>query len=291
MLRLGGKQPDKDKSKLQKRTNLTSYYRGSGEKSTASPFKQRPPKVGKARKFLFGTADVMLLILLACGLVYSLMLKSKPAVKITSNAYHPSAYYQQQITPMFGGIKNSNKISFSEAPIVQMIQTKFPEVRSAHIELPFFSEQPVVWLDISEPAFVLKGSDKQVLLVDSQGVAVEPVKKLSEYSSLPTIKDESGFKSKPGQQVISSDAVNFIATLLAQAKAAKVPLKSLVVPAKAQELDLYTSDTGYYTKFYLGGDPLVQSGQFLAARHKFSQSGQQPSQYLDVRVAGKIFYK
>jgi hypothetical protein len=77
---------------------------------------------------------------------------------------------------------------------------------------------------------------------------------------------------------------------LAQTRRAGVPIKSLTFPPLAQELDLATEDQPYFVKFYLGGDPLVQAGTFLAARHQFS-SGVKPSVYLDVRVPGKIFYK
>jgi hypothetical protein len=63
------------------------------------------------------------------------------------------------------------------------------------------------------------------------------------------------------------------------------------LPPSAQEIDLYTSDKSYLTKFYLGGDVLQQSGQFLAARNHFKEIGEDPATYLDVRVQGKIFSK
>jgi hypothetical protein len=70
-----------------------------------------------------------------------------------------------------------------------------------------------------------------------------------------------------------------------------VSIKSLTLPKSVQELDLHTSDRTYFVKFYLGGDALQQTGQFLAARHQFDITNSQPAEYLDVRVAGKIFYK
>jgi cell division septal protein FtsQ len=58
-----------------------------------------------------------------------------------------------------------------------------------------------------------------------------------------------------------------------------------------QKLDLRAKDQPYFVKFYLGGDPLAQIGQYLAARHHFNEAGQQPAEYLDVRVPGKVFFK
>lgn len=279
----------KSGGKLYKRGSLNSYYKGDSETQGRSPFTTKQP-AGKTRKFMFGIADIALLVLLLFGLAYSLMLKPEPNVKANVLAYHPSAYYKQQITPLFKGIKNTNKFSFDEAPLTAAIKQQFPEVQSVHIELPFFSEKPVVWLDISKPAFKLT-SQKNSYIVDAKGVAIAIKNTQAETKGLLAIQDQSGFKTKPGQQVLSSDAVNFIKTIVAQSQAAKVPIKSMVLPAKAQELDLYTTDANYYVKYYLGGDAMVQAGQFLAARHKFAESGPPPSQYLDVRVPGKIFYK
>ncbi|MGH7156635.1 MAG: hypothetical protein ACREGG_00760, partial [Candidatus Saccharimonadales bacterium] len=87
------------------------------------------------------------------------------------------------------------------------------------------------------------------------------------------------------------DSVGFINTVIAECKHSKVPISSLVLPTTPQELDLHTADQPYYVKFYLGGDVLNEAGQFLAARNHFAQTKQSPSQYLDVRVQGKIFYK
>jgi hypothetical protein len=70
-----------------------------------------------------------------------------------------------------------------------------------------------------------------------------------------------------------------------------VSVSSLTLPKTAQELDLRTKDRPYYVKFYLGGDALLQAGQFLATRRQFDTSNTQPAEYLDVRVEGKIFYK
>jgi hypothetical protein len=70
-----------------------------------------------------------------------------------------------------------------------------------------------------------------------------------------------------------------------------VTITSLSLPSKPSELDLRTKDRPYFVKFYMGGDALTQAGQFLAARAQFDRQNHQPADYLDVRVAGKIFYK
>jgi len=285
------KTPDQTtrRPKNTRRLPMTSYYSAAKDSATPSPFRRRQPKTDK-RAVIFNIADIILLAILLIGLVYSLLLRPNPQIKVDSSPYHSSADYQSQIAPLFKGFKNSNKLTFDEASVVSAIQRKFPEVHSARIELPFFSEQPVVWLDISAPAFKLV-NDQNNLLIDEQGTAVAKSAEFPNIKNQITVQDQTGFKVAVGQQVLSSDGVELINTVIAQTKQAHVMIASLSLPPRAQELDLKTSDQPYFVKFYLGGDALSQTGQFLAARHQFAKNGKAPSQYLDVRVPGKIFYK
>ena len=274
--------------KTYNRKLLTTYYRSKNPTAPSSPFNKKTPKV-RSRKILFGAADIIIVILLLAGLIYSLLLKPQPKLVLSDTAYHSASAYSDQISPLFNGFKNRNKISFDENSVVAAIQKKFPEVQSARVELPFFSEQPTVWLNISKPAFKLVSNG--TFIIDSQGLAVAQASTIPKLSNLVTLSDQSGFRAGVGQQILSSQAVGFINTVIAQCRQAKVSIASFSLPPLAQELDMRTNDAPYFVKFYLGGDALDQTGQFLAARQKFSKAQDTPNQYLDVRVSGKIFYK
>ena len=129
------------------------------------------------------------------------------------------------------------------------------------------------------------------MVVDSKGTVIGPSADFPSVKDLPLISDETGFETVVGRSVLSRSDIDFITTVIAQARAAKVPIASLALPKLAQELDLRTTDRKYFVKFYLGGDALTQSGQFLAARQKFDSTKKQPNQYLDVRISGKIFFR
>lgn len=287
MRRAGKAQTKPRGSKQYNRTPVTNYYRA--DKSTHSPFRARPAQK-KRHKYLFGIADTFLIIVLIASLVYSLVLSSNPSVIVSSNAYHSTSQYAQLIQMDFSGIANKNKITFNESSAVSRIEKQFPEVSAASIELPFFSEQPKVRLLVSPPAFKLK-SRSQIYIVDKQGIVVTDNFSQQQFASLVVVEDLSGFKAAVGKPVISSLAASFISNIIAQSQTAKVPLSLLTLPAIPQEFDLRTKDQSYYVKFYMAGDPNLETGQFLAARQKFTQAHITPSLYLDVRVAGKIFYK
>ncbi len=269
------------------RAPVTTYYRSKRPADDRSPFLKKPAKKSH-RKYLVGAADILLLVALLAAIIYSLMLNSQPDVSATSTTYHTAGYYQVGVDKAFGGLKNRTKVSFDEAAAVSHIRRQFPEVRAVQIELPFFSQRAKVKLIISPPAFKL-ASGQSTYLVDSDGVAVSTVS--AGFGQLPTVIDQSGFTVPNGRQVLSSSSVDFIVNLLRQTSHAKVPLKSLTLPDLPQELDLRTTDQPYYVKFNLDGDPAVQAGQWLAARHEFAKNHIKPSSYLDVRVSGRIFYK
>ncbi len=281
------KNPSRAPQTRSQRTPINTYYR-SKEKSSNSPFVKKPAKK-PVRKFILVFLDLIILAILVLGLLYSLALKASPVVEANDFSYHTKATYAAAGRVQFGRFQNRNKLTFNETSVIKALQSRFPEISAAQVELPFFSEQPVLHLTVAEPSFILSSS-KSSLIVDSAGVAVGPAASFP-IKGLPYVIDDSGYIAKAGSQVMGSDAVDFINSVMNQCRRAKIPIASLVLPAQPQELQLRTKDSGYYVKFYLGGDALQETGQFLAARHHFSQIHQPPSQYLDVRVSGKIFYK
>ena len=290
MNRRAGKTDSKPRGSRQyNRTPVTTYYRSKASPAAQSPFQKRLPKRNH-RKYLFGAADVILVFGLLGLLIYSLMLNDKPAVTATDNAYHSNTEYARLIRADFGGVGNRNKITFKDADVISSIESNFPEVTAASIELPFFSEQPMVRLLVSPPAFKLKSGGKS-FIVSQNGMVVTDNITGARFDELSVVDDQSGFQAAVGKRVLSSQAAGFINTVILQSRQAKVPLSRLTLPATPLEFDLRTNDQPYLVKFYLNGDAGQEAGQFLAARQKFAHDHITPSQYLDVRVSGKVFYK
>jgi hypothetical protein len=266
-----------------------TYYRNNDESKSPSPFVKKTAG-SKKKKYLYGTVDIIIAIVLVGLLMYSLVLKPEPQVRTENYMYHSKLQYESEISKFFGGINNSNKLSFNGQRINQEIRKRFPEVKNSSIELPFFDQKPIVWLNISEPAFKLV-TVKHEYIVDMQGKIVGNAMDYPNIKGLQSVIDQSGYETSEGNQILSWQSVGFINQVTTQLKAAHVPVDTLILPPKAQELDLKTTDKAYIVKFYLGGDALIQTGQLMAARHNFDKKGGGPGEYLDVRVPGKIFYK
>jgi hypothetical protein len=269
---------------------LTKYYRSGDPTESASPFQRSNKKKSRYKRYAIRGLDVVVLAALLLGLVYSMLVSSNPKLTVNSYAYRPQKTYQQIASQELTALKNRNKITLDEAGLAAALKARFPEINSVSLELPLLSQRPIIHLGIAAPTFLLS-SNGHLYLIDAEGRAVSANVTSEGYKELPIITDQTGYDVSTGKQVLSSGNVSFINTVLAQSKHASVPIGSLTLPPKAQDLYVKPADRPYYVKFFLGGDPLSQSGQFLAAHHQFDTAGGQPSEYIDVRVPGKIFYK
>lgn len=273
------------------RVPLTKYYRsGKPSNGEGSPFKSSHPKISRLQRWLIKLSGTSLLILMLVILAYSLIVKPTPKLLVSDTSYRPGSTYQQAVEADLSSLKNRNKVTLDEAGIEAHLTKQFPEVSYLSVELPLFSQTAVLRLEIAKPALYLS-SDSQSYVISAQGKAIELANNLPQIKNLPLVIDQSGFKPEVGKQALNTAEVNFIITLVNQLKRSQIAIQSIVLPTRAQELDLRVADRPYFVKFYLGGDALLQTGQYLAAKHNFDQLNSQPEQYLDVRVSGKVFYK
>jgi hypothetical protein len=68
---------------------------------------------------------------------------------------------------------------------------------------------------------------------------------------------------------------------------------TFVLPAGSSELDVYLDGKPYYMKcnLALSDTAREQVGTFLAVQHDLEEQGRRPGQYIDVRIAGRAYYK
>jgi cell division septal protein FtsQ len=274
-----------------KRPPTSNYYRsGTNTPENASPFEARLNKVNPFKKFWLRAVDVAAILLLIYLLIHSLIVRSPAQVIANDSSYHSATNYQDSVNNYLKALKNHNKITFDENGIVTSLKSAYPEISTAAVELPVFSQKPIVRIHIAGPSFYLK-SGEQEYLVDANGKAVAYRWQYPKVIGLPQVIDQSGYSVSRGRQILSSRDISFLRNLIEHCKSNGIPVQSLVLPSSAQEIDLHTTDKRYFVKFYLNGDSDLQIGQFLAARHEFGVKNINPEQYLDVRISGKIFYK
>jgi len=263
------------------------------------PLRRLPTRFQRLRKhssWLVGT------VVLCAGMVYQLQLSTTPkVVSLASSSDVPfqqdSKVYQEAAHNMFAeAASNRNKLTVNASDIASRLQKQFPELQSASVSLPIIGNTPTVYVQPAEPAMVLAASNG-TFVVGENGRALAEASAGTNLSRLrvPSVTDQSGLAVKAGEQVLPRSATAFISTVSTQLAAQKISVQSMTLPAAAGELDVYISGKPYFAKFNIekatADDALQQVGTMIAVLKRLDKEGKTPNQYIDVRLAGRAYYK
>ncbi len=265
------------------------------------PLRQLPAKVQKLRKH-FGW---LLAGVVFVGLVgYEVQLSTTPKVVSlvqTSDApfMQDSGVYARKASELFDATAaNRNKLTVDSSQIAAQLKREFPELQDVSVLLPLFGDQPTIYIRPAEPALMLSaGSGTFVIDENGRAVAEAATGSSSSMTTLriPLVTDQSGIQVKAGSQVLPRSSTVFIRTVVAQLKAQKIGIKSLVLPAVASELDVYVLDAPYFVKYNMhdanAQTAALQAGTYAATLKHLAKQGIVPTQYIDVRLEGRAYYK
>lgn len=271
----------------------TTYYRQRSDESI-----NIKPSSGKriGRGYLVKTRRILLLAVILAIFGFSLVINSKAKVSVDNQIYRQGSEYTAAVDQELSAILNHFKPTLNQQAITNSLKGRFPELSDVIIKLPLYARTPEVQLKVAPPSFILTGAagtygEQIKYVVAANGRAVGLSENFPKITNLPVISDQISLPVKTGEVVLGKETSQFILAVLAQCQQANVPVASFNLPKGSPEIDLRTTDRNYFIKFNSDGDVLIQTGQFLAARAQFDRSGGGPSEYLDVRVEGRIYYK
>lgn len=262
---------------------------------SASP---RPsPRRWPRRTALVALSIVGLVVLLQCMLVDRdpkiIILTKSPTTGGQHLLRDQSAYLQAAQALLAGSLANSNKITINTAHLAQAMQEQFPELGNISIVLPVFGRQPVFHIEPTRPALLLKSSNNELFVLDDTGRAVMQAIQVPRLAALglTVVEDQSGLSLKVGQSALPSSYVTFATEVIGQLKTKKLKILAMVLPAGTSELDVRIEGAPYLIKFNLQGDARAEAGAFLAVKQHLEREKKTPSDYIDVRVDNKVYYK
>ena len=241
---------------------------------------------------------LVLLAAIAVSLVNILSVSPHAKIEPLTSSQASSAFlrsraeYQAAADKLLAGsIWNRNKITINTAQVSRQLVEQFPELSSASVTLPLLAHRPTIYVQPAQAALVV-AADNGAYVIDQNGRALMPSANLPTAHNLPQIVDQSGLHISTGHQVLTSDDVSFIQTVLAELAAKRVQVSSMVLPASSRELDVYIAGQPYFIKFNLaGGDARQQAGTYLATIAELQRQHTTPAHYIDVRVDGRAYYK
>lgn len=254
------------------------------------------------RRMLDRTAWLAGGVLLVALTVYQMQLSSKPTVvslvpaSDTPFLRDTDTYSQAAGKLIAESALNRNKLTVNTTAISNSMLQQFPELQTVTVSLPLLGHTPTVYLRPADPALVLV-SGSESFVIDMQGRALSQTASVSQLERLnvPTVTDQSDVEVSLGQQTLPRRTAAFIAEVSRQLRAHDVGVKALTLPAGAGELHVHVEEAPYFIKYNIqaesGQAAEQQTGTYLAVRKYLADRGRKPSQYVDVRLEGRAYYK
>jgi hypothetical protein len=235
---------------------------------------------------------LIIIVFIVCA-VKILSLNNDPKIIVISNAgnslTHSTTVYQQAASKILNqSYANRNKITFSSQELVVRMQQQFPELQSVSVALPIVGNRPVIYLAPVEPSLVLQSGGINYAMSHS-GVVLAKVINLP--SNILPIQDQSTSLPQLGTRALPASTVSFAETIAYQLKASHVSVSGFVLPGTSNyELDVQLTGKPYIAKFNIEADAIQQSGALLSVL-QYLNGKPQPTNYIDVRVVERAYYK
>lgn len=192
-----------------------------------------------------------------------------------------------------GSVWNKNKITVDSAKLGRDLQKQFPELSNVSVTIPMLSHRPLVYIQPAEPALIIMARNGSFLVSDSGKALVQADSpEALNQPDLPKLSDQSGLRVELGKQALPTDDVVFIRMVAAQLAAKQLKIESMTLPPAARELGVKVAGQAYTVKFNLmAGKARQQAGAYIATMEDLKTKNITPSQYIDVRVVGRAYYK
>jgi hypothetical protein len=232
------------------------------------------------------------------SLIYASTLTGRPRVEVfgsTESAaiLRDKAVYEQATADlMASSILNYSKLTIDTSHIIKELRSQFPELKAANIAIPLVNRQPVVRLELAVPVLTITSEGKQYAL-NEQGVAMidTTAKQSGGNIGVPNIEDQTNVPVKVGSPALTADTVRFIRTVVGELQAKGIKVQSLALPRTPQQLHVRLEGQGYYLKFNLLNDAKQQAGTYLALKEKLDKDGAGITEYVDLRVDERAYFK
>lgn len=244
----------------------------------------------------FRSSWFLVICVIASGIVllYIASLSTTPSLKVTGEHYRTTTVYQERVSTAFGGdIRNRIKLLLQSSSLQESIQKAIPEATSVTVSSSLLGHHPSVKIITDTPVAIFSQPGNVDILISNRGRLMLPAADATEYkvADLPIIQNQTGVIGEAGEQFMRPDEAKAFSDLHKQYTAEhSKPLYTLA----ATPHELYAQEAGrggYVGKYLLVDSIIIQFGALRATENKLKELAQNPSEYIDVRLADKAFYK
>ncbi len=292
------------------RQNIYTYYKSRSYREdsptrqtfdTLSEHQVVQPKIQNQNHIQRKVKATIVFAILVGLLIYDLLLSSTVSIttigatRITGIYMHPLQAYKQTADELLSkSISSRTKLTINTTKIDSEMLQAYPELSNVSVQVPLIGGKLAVAITPVYPALILNDQTNQHFLIGPTGNTLRAI--TSNYISdfaVPVVNDQTALLAQIGKQVLAQSDTNFIQNVSDQLKVHGLKIQSMSLPAASRELDVYLTGQPYFIKFDLAdpGTADIQIGTFLATRNYLVKNQIVPSQYVDARVPGRVFYK
>lgn len=236
-------------------------------------------------------------LVFASACLYTLSLSGSPRVVVEKQPgvvqRDPSVYEQHVQAVWRSSVFNRTKLTVNTQQTRQAILDTYHELGDVRIQLPLVGRRATIVLVPIAPSLQIEGHGG-TFYVDAEGKALADTSNVTSSSSVPVVQDDGVLGVTPGQLVLPRTQVASIVQLFTEFQAAHISLRSMTLSDKAaNQLNVQAEADTYYIKVQLdeSTDARQVVGTYVAMQKKFAADGAGPTEYLDLRVPGRAFYK
>lgn len=292
------KQEERQTDNSSKRQRVYSYYTASSQKlntfdrQTEKNYQKETSK-RRLRIIFKNWLYILIGVVLALVAIYTITLNNDASVTVSGTQYRQKVEYSKAVNEALQkNWFNLLKPTLNKNQLENDIKKSLPEASVVQVSVPFIGHRPDVKIYTDKAMAIFSETDTEQYVLSERGRVLLPVgESVADSRNLPVISNKSGIKLEEGKQFITPNQAEAIRKLIFQSATKDTKTISLQIPLQPQEVYFTNSAEGtYYIKFML--DPSTINQQYGAYRAVIKKlSGAKPSEYIDARLADKIFVK
>lgn len=243
------------------------------------------------RKLLFVLMSSILGMVLAGWLLTQFTARVKADIIAVTNSTSVNDTYAEAIQSYFREQPLERlQFALNEKALTGYVQQVHPEVKEITLESDATIGEGTFDIELRQPVVGWNVGGREYF-VDAEGVSFA-----ENYYDSPEVivQDDSGISPDAQQGVVASNRflsfLGRIVGLTGQSGLGRVEKVTIPAGIGSRSIELQLSERTYPIRMHIDRDPAAQVEDMKRAVQFFEQHGRTP-QYLDVRVASKVFYR
>jgi len=225
------------------------------------------------------------------ALLFMMTLSREPQVIIGGPSYRPATtYYKFSLEAVNKTWLNMLKPTLDKTGIAKNLKATVPEISNVSVSTSFFGRRPVIRITTDKAMATFQQAGLKYILSD-KGRILLPTNDASNIKAMVNIINGTGVSAQEGAQFITPDQAVAFNKLIFQSGAEGNSNISFEIPPQPHEILMRDSSEGnFYVRFILDSATIEQQyGAYVATLKQIGE--QKPTEYIDARLADKVYVK